>query len=819
MAAGSRRFPANLGQDLTAKGLKPYDAAIFAAQPETITTEGAALFLHPGLPAIALAKCRVDVGSHRLDAGGSLLAVDAIEILIAPAAVTLGEAAGASVRSAAGGDVVGGGTVEAAGAPQASGAQWARSRRTETAPAGGCSSACARAKTGEPSRMRAAPWTVILLVCVALAACHHERPERVPGETDIVVTSVSIESATGEQLRVPHGDLFVLLGLRTGNVLVTHRYFNEFRLAEDRRRLQSWWQDQGHFDVAVSEPALDFAPDGKSVAVRWKVREGAAYRIGSVALKNVPKGYEDALAGYVSFGPGDRVDLEGYRYLRHRMAWHLQRDGWGHAMVYSRAFVDRDDKLVHWTYWVDTGPKTRIGEVQVEGAHKVPAEKALERAGIAPGKPYSLDLKESIELDLLDTGAYASVVVKPTNLQIDRVIPGERPDTGGVLADDQVDAQGNLVPRKLPEEAEFRLVLVEAPATQLRLRAGAEADPTRGDLYAGASLWNRNLFGPYQHLVLEGRAGYGFLWSGDEDESSGAYGDALARYVGAGMLGRLVDFRLTARYRDVLFPGSRLREVAGGPGLRAKLAQKLFLDLDALYRFEKDIGYGPFDPATRDAFRLPEADTAHGAALDLALVWDARNDRVEPTAGHLLALRSGLSPGSGLGTHRYALIAPEARGFVPLSANAALGARAAYSVVVGEAETGVPLGGRLFGGGAYGMRGFGRDRLSPEAPCASDCDSELTGGLSLLEASLEARFLPFRKFFGFVGFVDTGGAGALRNPLEEGVSVAVGLGPRLRLWYVPIALDAAYRLIGEGEFESATSLDSYLVFLRIGEAF
>lgn len=660
-----------------------------------------------------------------------------------------------------------------------------------------------------------------LLVVWMISACHHERPERVPGETDIVVSSVEIESSTSEELRLAHGELFVLLGLRPGNVLVSHRYFNEFRLAEDRRRLESWWQSHGYFDVLVSEPALAFAPDEKSARVTWKVNEGKPYRVGSVAIRHAPAGHEESLAAHIGFEPGDPVDLEKYRYMRHEMAWALQRAGHAHAVVYTRSWVDRRKKIVHFVYFVDAGPRTKIGKLVVEGAHRVPESYVLERAGIAPGLPYDLDLEESIEEDLLDTGAYGSVVVKPTNLQTERVIPGERPDTGGVMTAEQVNAEGDLVPRVLPEGAELRLVVVEAPTTELSIRAGAEADPTRGDVYAGAIQHNRNLFGAYQHLVLEGRVGYGVVWSGDDDESSGAYGDVLARYVNAGMLGRLVDFRLSARYRDVLLPGSRLREVAAGPGARAKLARSVFFDLDLFYRYERDVGFGPFDAAVRDAASLPDTDTAYGPSLELGIVWDARNDRVEPTRGHLLALRSALDPGDGLGTHRHAEIAPEARGFLPLSENVSIGVRGAYSVVLGVGDDGVPLGGRLFGGGAFGMRGYGRDQLSPEVACApgADCDSELVGGLSLLESSLELRFLPFRKFVGAVGFIDFGGAGQARDPLADGANLAVGLGPRLRLWYVPIALDAAYRLIGNGELESAGSWDPYLVFLRIGEAF
>ena len=55
-----------------------------------------------------------------------------------------------------------------------------------------------------------------------------------------------------------------------------------------------------------------------------------------------------------------------------------------------------------------------------------------------------------------------------------------------------------------------------------------------------------------------------------------------------------------------------------------------------------------------------------------------------------------------------------------------------------------------FGGGTYGFRGFGRDHLSPFACVAgmSGCSRALVGGRSLVESSVELRYLPFRKQFG-----------------------------------------------------------------------
>jgi outer membrane protein assembly factor BamA len=666
----------------------------------------------------------------------------------------------------------------------------------------------------------------VLGFVLCLGACEKVRPERLPGETDIVVTSVTIQAPGDEKLEVEHEELFMLLGLRPGNALITNRYYNEFRLAEDRRRLVAWWQTHGHFDVVVDEPKVDFAPDKESVAVTWTVHEGVPYRIGSVAIEDAPAEYESRLRREIPFQVGDdEIDLEAFRMARHEMAWYLQRQGFGHATVYSRAYVDRKTKLVHWVYFVDTGPKTKVGKITVEGANKIPEEKILYRGGATPGDPYSLELKERIEEDLLDSGAFASVVVKPLNADVERVLPGVRPDTGGELKPEQVDEQGNLVPRKLPEDIDFRLVVVEAPSVDLELRAGAEADPTRADAYGGASLWLRNFFAPYHHLVLEGRLGYGWLWGGEDNESSGAYGEALIRTIHAGLIGRLVDARLSGRFRDVLYPGSRMRELSAGPGLRAKLARHFYFDLDALFRYEKDVGLGPFTQATRDAYALPDTDTSKGGELDLSLILDERNDHIEPMKGYFFALRSALSPEGSLGTHRYAFVGPDARVFLPLGESTSLALRSSWGFVLGEGAEGVPLGPRLFGGGAFGMRGFGRDRLSPAAPCAggpASCSAdgtELVGGLSLMESQAELRFLPFRKQTGLAGFVDAGAAGPRHDPFSDGISLALGVGPRVRLWYVPIALDFSYRFVRESETQSAKPFDPYLVFLRIGEAF
>jgi outer membrane translocation and assembly module TamA len=102
---------------------------------------------------------------------------------------------------------------------------------------------------------------------------------------------------------------------------------------------------------------------------------------------------------------------------------------------------------------------------------------------------------------------------------------------------------------------------------------------------------------------------------------------------------------------------------------------------------------------------------------------------------------------------------------------------------------------------------------------AGGCDRVYVGGTSLVEASAELRFLPFRKQYGLATFVDAGGAAVDANAFANGLSAAAGIGGRLRLWYVPVSIDIAYRFLEDNDFGTSGGFDRLLLFFRVGEAF
>jgi hypothetical protein len=350
-----------------------------------------------------------------------------------------------------------------------------------------------------------------------------------------------------------------------------------------------------------------------------------------------------------------------------------------------------------------------------------------------------------------------------------------------------------------------------APSKQLRAELGVEADPKRVDSYVGARLLLRNLIVPQQHVVLEGHVGYGVLFD-DDEPADGVYGSALAQYSIPTTSG--IDLRMTGRWRDVLYPAALLREVTAGPGVRSTVAPGVFVDLDAYYRFGRQLDLPMLVPD--DELALPMTNDSRGGELQASFIADRRNDRIEPTAGWFFAARTSYSPGGALGDHRWLSLGGDARGFLELSSSWSIGVRGSGTVVTLVDDAGLPLGPRLFGGGSHGMRGYSRDYLSPSA-CDAMGECVPVGGRSLVESSLELRLLPFRKLYGAALFVDAGAAGTGTNAFADGISVAPGLGARIRSWYLPIGIDVSYAVVRHDEV--ARDWDRFLVFFRIGEAF
>jgi hypothetical protein len=682
----------------------------------------------------------------------------------------------------------------------------------------------ATSPTADRSR-RATPRRFLCALTLTLAAsCAPFVKPALPGETPLAVREVRFAAAglSPNSEGAPSLDpaaLRPLLALRPRIGLIAGQPWNPFRAAEDRRRIAAFWKNHGYFDVEVAAPEVQTDVAGGAVDVTWRIREGRRYTLCDATVSgHYPEAFASSLRSRVTQRAGDPVEVIPWRLRRHALADVLREGGHLRAEVYSRAWIDRQRGCVTWAYLVDAGPPTVVGRVTVSGASRVPPDVILARVGLTPGEPLDLETHAKRELDLADTGAFqVARVVADTGTEFqtgsaswETWIP---PDTGGILREGQVAQDGRLVPRDVAAEVDLAVTVVEAPRVQASAEVGVMADVERVDPWVGGRVVWRDALGALHHVTAQARVGWGLRWRGALDEPLGLHGGGRLAWSRSGLLGRTGDLRLVLSSDDRLHPGFNWRTSRAAVGARWLLARGMFLDLEPALRRDAPIGLGDLSSAETPGLSRNASDLA--GELRVQWVWDTRNDPVEALDGHFIALRGGLAP---VGTSRWLGGGVDLRWFWRLSDDLGLAVRASWEGVSGLGGSGVPVGVRPFGGGAWGMRGFGTRRLAVMGEvCASDlCRTVGLGAESLLESSLELRWLPFRKQFGAVAFLDAGGAGAGLDPLGEGLALAPGLGLRARLWHLTLSLDVAWRAL---QSEMHAGLDRWHAFLRIGEAF
>jgi outer membrane translocation and assembly module TamA len=165
-------------------------------------------------------------------------------------------------------------------------------------------------------------------------------------------------------------------------------------------------------------------------------------------------------------------------------------------------------------------------------------------------------------------------------------------------------------------------------------------------------------------------------------------------------------------------------------------------------------------------------------------------------------------------------ITPELRGFLPLSSDLVLAARARAGAFYGE----IPPTERYFSGGATTQRGFSERRLAPTlfgAPGQSPSSVPVGGG-GLFESNLElrARLGTIRKMgVGGVVFLDGADVRERFADLDFGnLHWAAGAGVRVFTLVGAVRFDVGYRLNRTGPMEPEPN-SHYAFHLSLGEAY
>lgn len=615
-------------------------------------------------------------------------------------------------------------------------------------------------------------------------------PEPRPDALPYTIAIEGLDDA-GE-LRAPLEDASILRSLRAEPPADGEELAD--RVGADLPRLVDALWAQGRYaarvtvavdDAGVSIEAGDRAALGRAaeryrgvapVPLRIVVEAGPLYRFSQVGVIDAatrrPLGAPIIPDRLLPIRPGDAASTPNVLGAAAVLSDRFRDDGRPFVKVGRRPpTIDHRSAGVDLTLTVDPGPRATLGDVAIAGAEDVDPAVIRSFVYAERGDPYSPAAIDAIRRSVARIEALGGV----------RVREGEA-----------LDAEGGLP------------LTVEVTERPKRLLGGTIGFSTTDGPSLAAYWAHRNLFGGAERLRFDLEAGRPLL---DRDDGAawndleGLTGRASASFLKPALGGTRFDLLADAfveRERTESYDAALANGVLA---IRRRFSDGAFAQVG----LEGEVGRTETAPDLAERRRFDYALLG----LPVSVGYDSTDRPLDPTRGLRLTATAG--PYLGFGD------APDvfAQGRIQASAYHAFDEEARYilagRVVIGSIAGGdrgeIPFGRRFFAGGGGSVRGFAYRSLSP-----LDANGEAVGGLSLFEASLEAR-IKITDTIGVTPFVDVGQAFESAYPDFDDLRVGVGLGLRYYTAIGPIRLDVAVpvdRRAGE---------DPYAVYVSIGQAF
>lgn len=406
---------------------------------------------------------------------------------------------------------------------------------------------------------------------------------------------------------------------------------------------------------------------------------------------------------------------------------------------------------------IDPGPVANFGTVTVQGEQRMQAEFLAFMARLPQGRVFDPDDLVRINARLRRLGVFGAIHIHEAAA---------------------LDADGNLP------------IMIEVAEQPLRrISVGLTASSIDG--FGAEAYWlHRNLFGHAERLRFAGSvSGVGPTVGFDLADYT-----LSAAFTRPGVILPDMDFQLELKAGRETTLGSvtTFGEIQGG-----LVYQTGQFSASAL-------GFFGFDAVTSGL----DSQRFTLAGLHLSGTYDGRDDSLDPHRG--MYLGATLSPLWEFEFGNAGLSAMlEGRGYWAFGADEqfVLAARARVGSLMGFAPEQAPSSLLYLSGGGNSVRGYGYDSRG------IGTGTDLTGGLSLINLSLEARWV-ITNTIGLVAFFDAGSVGSTAMPGETGDwHRGIGLGLRYQTGLGPLRLDVARGLdLGPDD-------PGIAIYLGLGQAF
>lgn len=568
---------------------------------------------------------------------------------------------------------------------------------------------------------------------------------------------------------LPDTELRQIMATREGDwfsMLTSFGNFKEEAFEADLQRIMAYYYDKGFVQVQVQVPTVRLSRDKRYLYITIKVDEGKQFQVGDVELQGDFIAEKEKLEKLIQIKPGQTFSYGAMRRDAERLRDLYQDAGYAYANVNPLTRVDPETREVNIAYDIQRGAKVYFGRISVAGNIKTRDKVVRRELGIQEGQLYSNASLRVSQQRVMRLGFFEKVEL--TTQRTDR-----------------------------PDVIDVTVQVVERPTGTIQAGAGFSSAE---NILANVQLSQNNLFGRGQFLALQAQIS-GIRRQFNLRFSEPYLMDSLWRFSASAY-----NFSFTLRDYSQESTGGNITfgyPLINDPGRSDDLSLSMSYKLEEV---EITPG-GTSGTNTQQVGSLFRGGLT--SSVQLALFYDARDNRFLPTQGHLHTARVEVADDAfTLSQAEFLKTDIQAQYWHPLFWEFVLHLSGQLGYVTSiDRNKPIPLQERYLAGGPTTIRGFRRFTLGPsrqvsrsnDDPGSSIVDFKIGGNKQLLlTAEITFPILTALNLQGVL-FADMGNAfdveqgftlvpdlvSSAENDYNDALRTALGLGFR---WFSPIGL-------------------------------
>ena len=160
---------------------------------------------------------------------------------------------------------------------------------------------------------------------------------------------------------------------RVGNLLSIITFDNHYsrqKLSADLESLRSFYLDRGYVDFAIESTQISITDDKKQIFITININEGQQYKINEVRLAGDLIVPEQELFDLVTIKRDAIFSRKQVTKSSELLTNRLGNDGYAFANVNAVPDIDRENRLVTLTFYVDPGRRAYVRRINIAGNSK-----------------------------------------------------------------------------------------------------------------------------------------------------------------------------------------------------------------------------------------------------------------------------------------------------------------------------------------------------------------------------------------------------------------------------------------------------------------